>query len=79
MPFLKPNKHGVYCFCRENDFVLLVVRWRWEDPDLWYYEEYHMNAVGQSMMWDQEIFEEIDAAVDHLRNEKSELSRIIYW
>ena len=79
MALLKPNKHGIYCFCRENEFVLLVVRWKWSEPDLWYYEEYHMNGIGQSMLWDQDEFENIDDAVDHLCNEKSEESRVIYW
>ena len=59
--------------------MLLVVRWKWEDPDLWFYEEYHMNAIGQSMLWDQEIFNDIDDAVDHLRDEKSEENKVIYW
>ena len=38
-----------------------------------------MNAIGQSMLWDQEEFENIDDAVDYLLNEKSEESKVIYW
>ena len=38
-----------------------------------------MNAVGQSMLWDQDEFENIDDAVDHLCKEKSEENKVIYW
>ena len=79
MPLLRPNKHGIYCFCRENDFVLLVVRWKEEDPALWFFEEHHLNAVGQSMLWDMEEFNTIDDAVTYLSKEKSDNVKIIYW
>ena len=79
MVLLRPNRHGIYCFCRENEFVLLIVRWKDDEPDLWYFEEYHMNAIGHSMLWDMEEFEKIDDAVSYLTKEKSEKSKIIYW
>ena len=79
MALLKPNKHGVYCFCRDNEYVLLIVRWKVEAPDVWFYEEHHMNGLGQSMLWDQEEFEDIEEAVNYLKKEKSDHSRIIYW
>lgn len=38
-----------------------------------------MNAIGQSMLWNQEMFDDLDEAVDYMCNEKSEDVRVIYW